>query len=198
MNFDIRKLRQRDIAIIMIVLSVALAAAWWYFLYQPTQDRIASLEADITRLDAQIVAGERARANLPQLRQTVAELEADRREFLAQLPRESDIGPFIERIRLTASESDVEIQSVSQGNANEDVQDVRPIGFTVSSNGDFLSTMTFLQQLETLQRFTKINQVGLNSGGGGDGAPDPNDPTLNANYNFTIYVYTGTDPGEQP
>ncbi len=196
MNFDIRRLKQRDIAIIMIVLSVAAGVLWWYFLYQPAQDRITALEDQIARLDRQIEDGERARANLPQLRQTVAELEADRREFLAQLPRESEIGDFIESIRVTAADSDVEVQSISQGNASENIQDVRPIGITINNRGDFLATMTFLQELETLQRFTKINQVGLNIGGGeGD---DPDDPTLSSSYNFTIYVYTGDDPGERP
>ena len=43
-NFDLRNLRQRDIALIMIGLSVVVAALWWFFLYQPTQDRIAQLQ----------------------------------------------------------------------------------------------------------------------------------------------------------
>lgn len=195
-SFDLRKLRQRDIALAMIVLSVVAAVLWWFFLYQPTQDRIAELQAEIARLDTTIADGERARANLPQLRQTVAELEADRAEFLRQLPLESEIGDFIEQIRVTASESDVEVLSFNQGNASENIQDVRPISFTVNNRGDFGATMGFLQQLETLQRFTKISQVGLSSSDAEDASPD--DPLLNSNYTFTIYVYTGTDPGEQP
>jgi hypothetical protein len=51
--------------------------------------------------------------------------------------------------------------------------------------------MAFLGELEELQRFTKIRQVALNLGEGGG-----SDPELSANFGFTVYVFTGTDPGD--
>ena len=50
--------------------------------------------------------------------------------------------------------------------------------------------MDFLGKLEALQRFTKIHQVGLNVQGNATSNPD-----LKASFNFTVYVYTGKDPG---
>ena len=47
-----------------------------------------------------------------------------------------------------------------------------------------------------LQRFTKIGQVALNADT--DDESDPENPLLTSTYTFTIYVYTGNDPGEQP
>jgi len=85
-RFSLARLRQRDWAIIFIVLAVVGAGLWYWFMYRPTQDRIAELEAEIARLDTQIERGEAARRNLPALRLAVAELEQDRREFLTQLP----------------------------------------------------------------------------------------------------------------
>jgi hypothetical protein len=46
--------------------------------------------------------------------------------------------------------------------------------------------------LEGLQRYTKVNQVGLSLA-----ADESDDPDLSSNVGFTVYVFTGTDPGER-
>lgn len=192
-RIDLRNLRQRDIAIVMLLLAIGGAALWFFYLYRPTQERITELEAEIARLDQQIQRGEDARRNLPDLKLAVAELEQDRREFLAELPRESEVGALIDQLRVSASDADVEVRSFSQGSASENLPDVRPIGFTLNTSGTFPKTMAFLATLEELQRFTKISQVGLSLAD-----EDAEDPELNANFGFTVYTFTGTDPGEQP
>ncbi|NLG07896.1 MAG: type 4a pilus biogenesis protein PilO [Deinococcales bacterium] len=191
-GFDLRRLRQRDIAIIMIVLSLLLAVLWFFYMYQPTQERISTLESDIARLDVDIRRGEDARRNLPDLRLAVAQLEQDRLDFLAQLPRESDVAGLIDALRVSAIDSDMLVNGFSQGSASESIQDVRPIGFQIGLQGTFQQTMAFLGRLEEMQRFAKIQRVGLNL--------DDNtsaDPLINSDFGFTVYVYTGSDPGEQ-
>ncbi|MEJ2358667.1 MAG: type 4a pilus biogenesis protein PilO [Deinococcales bacterium] len=183
-NFNLRNLRQRDLAILAIVVTIAAALAWYFYMYRPTQDDISSLQNDIAQLETQIQRGEQARRNLPDLRAAVAQLEQDRRNFLAQLPKESDISGLIDQLRTSAAASKVTVNSFGQGNAQSSVQDVRPIGFTIATTGNFTDTMGFLGKLEALQRFTKIHQVGLSS-----------NPDLKATFNFTVYVYTGKDPG---
>lgn len=192
-RINLRNLRQRDIALVMLVLAIGGAALWFFYLYRPTQDRIAELEAEIARLDQQIQRGEDARRNLPDLRLAVAELEQDRREFLAALPRESEVGDLIDQLRVSAADASVAVESFSQGSANESLPDVRPIGFTLNTSGTFPQTMLFLATLEELQRFTKISSVGLSLAG-----ENTDDPELSANFGFTVYTFTGTDPGEQP
>lgn len=189
-RFSLRRLKQRDWAIILIVLSVLGAGLWYWFMYRPTQDRIAELEAEIARLDTQIERGEAARRNLPALRLAVAELEQDRREFLAQLPTESEVADYIDSLRLSAADADVIVNSLGQGGGGENIQDVRPIGFNLATSGPFAETMAFLGTLEELQRFTKINQVSLSV------SEQVDDPSLNANFGFTVYVFTGEDPGD--
>ncbi len=191
-SFDLKRLKQRDWAIIFIVVSVILAVVWYFYMYSPTQDRIAQLESDIARLDGDIRRGEDARRNLPTLRLAVQELEADRREFLSQLPRESDIAGLIDSLRASALDSDVLLQSFGQGSAQDQVTDVRSIGFNIATSGTYGQTMDYLARLETMQRFAKIGQVSLNLEDN-----DSTDPLLNAAFSFTVYVYTGSDPGEQ-
>jgi len=191
-SFSLSKLKQRDWAIICIVLSLVAAVVWYFYMYSPTQDRIAQLESDITRLDADIRRGEDARRNLPTLRLAVAELEADRRDFLTQLPRESDIAGLIDSLRANAQESDVVVRSFSQGSAQESIQDVRPIGFSIDTQGTYAETMDYLARLEAMRRFAKVGRVSLDIEDNSS-----SDPNLNASFAFTVYVYTGSDPGEQ-
>ena len=191
-SFSLSKLKQRDWAIICIVLSLVAAVVWYFYMYSPTQDRIAQLESDITRLDADIRRGEDARRNLPTLRLAVAELEADRRDFLTQLPRESDIAGLIDSLRANAQESDVVVRSFSQGSAQESIQDVRPIGFSIDTQGTYAETMDYLARLEAMRRFAKVGRVSLDIEDNSS-----SDPNLNASFAFTVYVFTGSDPGEQ-
>lgn len=185
------RLRQRDWALIFIVLSVLVAAAWYWFMYRPAQERITSLEDEIARLDTRIERGEAARRNLPDLRLAVSELEQDRREFLAELPTESEVADLVESLRVSASEAGVQVNQLGRGGGGgQDVQDVRPIGFQIATVGTFGQTMNFLGTLETMQRFTNITQVSLAT------SEMVDDPTLNANFGFTVYVFTGDDPGE--
>jgi type IV pilus assembly protein PilO len=192
MRFSLRNLRQRDIALILVVLTIVGGVLWYFYMYQPSQDRIAALEADIQRLDVDIRRGEDARRNLPELRLAVALLEEERRVFLSQLPRASQVSNVIDDLRLSAERAGVTISSFSQGTASANVESVRPLGFTVASNGNFGDTMAFLEVLEGLQRYTKVNQVGLSLT-----SDESDDPDLSSNIGFTVYVFTGTDPGER-
>lgn len=190
-SFSFRNMRQRDMALVAIVLSLVAGALWYFYMYRPTQDRITDLETQIVRLDLEIRRGEDARNNLPDLRLAVAQLEDDRRVFLSELPTDSDIAGLIDQLRVSAAGAGVLVNSFSQGSAQENVQDVRPIGFSIETEGNYSDTMTFLGQLEALQRFTKIQRVSLNLVDN-----TSTDPGIKADYDFVIYVYTGQDPGE--
>jgi len=191
-NFRLRDLRQRDIALFFIVVTLLIAIVWLFYLYRPAQTRISQLESDIDQLDVQIELGETARRNLPNLRLEVAQLEQERLEFLAELPRESEVANLIDLVRQSASDSDVVIESLSRGTVSENIDNVRPIGFSLATSGTYGETMTFLGTLENLRRFTKIQRIGLS-------VPEDtsSDPDLNANFDFTVYVFTGEDPGER-
>ena len=190
-NFSLRKLKQRDITIIIIVLTILLAVAWYFYRFQPSQERIANLNTDISRLNTEIATGERARDNLPQLEEALAKANIERAEFLRQLPAESEVSQLLDTMRTSASDAGVILQSIGEGRSTQEaIQDVRPMGFSLATSGSYGPTMTFLSTLETLKRFTKVQQVGLTTEE--DGVDNPN---LNANFDFTVYVYTGEDPG---
>lgn len=188
-DFKLRSLRQRDIALAVVVLTALASVLWYFYPYSSAQERIADLNEEIARLEVQIRRGEAARANLPQLREAVAQLEADRRAFLAQLPRENEVAQLLDQLREAANEAGVTFEALqSTGARGEDVQGVRPLGFSMGTEGTYVETMDFLQTLESLRRFTKIQQVGFSVDD-----QDSQNPPLSANYDFTVYVFTGDD-----
>ncbi len=188
-NFKLRNLRQRDIALAVVVLTALVGAFWYFYPYSSAQERITELNEEIARLEVQIRRGEAARANLPQLREAVAQLEADRRAFLAQLPREKEVAQLLEQLRDAADEAGVTFEALqSTGARGEDIQGVRPLGFSMATEGTYVETIDFLQTLESLRRFTKIRQVGFSVND-----QDSKDPMLGADYDFTVYVFTGDD-----
>lgn len=186
-SFNLRSLRQRDIALILVAVTLLAAALWYFYLFRPSSERVTALETQIDQLNADIRTGEVARANIAQLEEQIARLELEKAAFLAELPLESEVASLLDQLRLGAAGAGVTFDSVSKsGGGNEQIQGVRPIGFTVATAGNYPATMTFLNILESLQRFTKIRQVGLSVGEQGN-----SDPPLNATYDFTVYVYTG-------
>ncbi len=191
-GFSLRNLRQRDIALIVLVLVLVAAGVWYLYMYRPTMDRVAELEAERSRLQVEIQRGEAAERNLPTLREEVALLELERIAFLQELPIESEVAGILEQVRLSAEAAGLVLEQLSQGTASENIQDVRPLGFDFATTGDYSQTMTFLQSLEELQRYTKIRQVSLSR----SGTEESDNPDLGGNFSLTFYVYTGNDPGE--
>lgn len=191
-KLDLRKLKQRDITIIVLVATVLLGVLWYFYMFNPTKDRIAMLETENADLQAKIDVGEAAKANLPLLEEQLLQAEADKADFLATLPKESEVADLIATLRQSAIDSQVELTSISQGGAgSEAVQDIRSVSFNIATTGDFGKTMTFLNTLENLKRFTKVRQVGFSPEGEG-----VENPGLNTTFDFNVYVYTGAETAD--
>lgn len=190
-NLNLGKLRQRDWTIIIAVLTVIAGVLWYFYMFKPTLETIAGLNQEIVELNDEIEVGNRAKANIPQLQEQKRQAEADRDDFLRELPRESDVASLLDTLRLSASEAGIVLESINQGRSEGGaVQDVRALGFSLATVGKFGETMTFLDTLENLKRFTRVQQVDLSTNEDGI-----DNPELNASYDFTVYVYTGADVG---
>jgi Tfp pilus assembly protein PilO len=191
-NFNIKKLRQRDITIIIGVVTILLGVLWWFYMFQPSKARIVELETQISALNGEIDVGETAKRNLPQLEEQLAQAQADKAEFLRQLPRASEVSGLIDTLRQTATKQGVTLTSLNQGSTTDGtIQDIRSIDFALVTEGSYMPIMAFLDTLEGLKRFTKVRQVGLSKTD--DGLENP---MLNANFDFSVYVYTGGETVE--
>ena len=188
-----RRWRQRDLAILSLVVTLVGWGAWFQFWYTPGQRRIDELTASIARLDVDLRRAEEARRTLPDWRDRVERLEGERRAFLAELPRVSDLASVLDDIRTMAERTGVDVTDLGQVNAPEAIEGIRPLGFNVAARGSFAAAMDFITAFEGTQRFMKVAQIGLAVESEGSA-----DPTLNVDVGFTVYVHVGSDPGDPP
>lgn len=185
------RLKQRDLAIIIALLCIAAIAGWWQFMRQPSMERISTLKTEIVKVEQDIDVANRAKRELPSLRTEIEELELERIAFLRELPTENEVAQLVGRLRNAATSSDVLLTQVGTGaGINESIQGVRPLGFNVSTLGKYPNTLSFLRQLESFQRFTKITQVGFSVDEKGIA-----NPGLSTTYDFVVYAFVGNDPG---
>lgn len=191
-NFSLKSLKQRDISIIIMVFTLLLAGLWYLYMFKPVQSRISELKSRKVELEAQIKKGEKAKADLPNIKEDLVRLDAEFRAFLSELPDKDEVASLIKTLRQEANGTDITLESLSQSRANlSDIEGVRPIDFSLSTKGKYGSTMSFLSNLENLKRFTKVKQVGLNVD-----SKDSDNPDITASYEFVVYVYTGETPEE--
>ncbi len=185
------QLQPYQIAIIVIVVTVLLGVAWWYLLFQPTRENISELKNEIQTLEGKIAEAKRVERRLPELREEVEKLNGEREEFLSELPKENEIAQLIDRLRISASNANVILNQISNnGISRQSVANVRPFSFSVATEGTYFDTLGFLEEIESFKRFTRIRQVDFSIQGNQN-----DDPLLNTNYNFTVYTFTGSDPG---
>ena len=183
------KIGQREIAIIVIVLSLLAAGAWYYTWYTGAQAHIQELQDEISRLEIQKQRGLAARRAQPQLEATIRDYEAQIAEFLKMLPPREEFASVLDALSERANATGVTLRSISRSPAGSPVEDVRAVNVTLSLESPFPELFVFLRRLETMRRFSTIDGLAMTIGDA-----ETTNPTLSTNLTMTVYVYEGTPP----
>lgn len=202
------KLRSRDIFLLALVATLLLFLLWYFVIFQSTRDTITEKQSELDTLQIQVNAARQAEAELPRLRQQVADLEVRRDELLRQLPQTQRIGSVVDEIRTDVLAAGGTLNSVAQnaGAASGLPAGVTPIGLALGVDGSFEALFKVLRSLEGMSRFSTIDSVALNLGG----TAESFDPTLSGQMGVTVYTFdpsvagagatagTSTAPGAAP
>lgn len=183
------KIGQREIAIIVIVLSLLAAGAWYFTWYTGAQARIQELQDEIGRLEIQKQRGLAARRAQPQLEATIRDYEAQIAEFLKMLPPREEFASVLDALSERANATGVTLRSISRSPAGSPVEDVRAVNVTLSLESPFPELFVFLKRLETMRRFSTTDGLAMTIGDA-----ETTNPTLSTNLTMTVYVYEGTPP----
>ena len=183
------KIGQREIAIIVIVLSLLAAGLWYFTWYQSAQTRITELSEEIDRLEVQKQRGLAARKALPQLEATIRDYEAQIAEFLKALPPREEFASVLRSLSDRAKATGVTLRSISRSPGESPVEDVRAVNVTLSLESPFPELFVYLKRLENMRRFSTIDGLAMTLGD-----QQTSNPVLNTNMTMTVYVYEGTPP----
>ena len=150
--------RQR---VLLLVGSVFLLFfLYGYLLYLPRnaeidekQENLIALEKDRDRKQALV-------ANLPQLRQEVADLNAALKKAVAQLPDTKEIPDLLSGISAVARESGLEIQQFRQKQENyQDFYAEVPVEILVK--GTYWQVEQFFKKVADLTRIVNVGDIGI-------------------------------------
>lgn len=195
------RMGQREWAIVTIVMALLLGLMWFFLVTQPLQSRIHEIQAEVNRLTIERDRGRAAQRALPQLRETIVRLDADRQQFLRELPPTEQLGRVLASLSQQARESGVVLRTLSRGAGdNQGVANVRATNLALQVESPFPELYVFLRNLENLQRFATVSGLNLTLGAGGpaETVAQANNPTINTSLTMTVFTFTGQPQPETP
>ncbi|MDR2349862.1 MAG: type 4a pilus biogenesis protein PilO [Deltaproteobacteria bacterium] len=161
--FKIAKLKSGQKTAILIAFMLAVLGGFYYFYYQPYNDKLTQLNAEI----AQLTETARAEQTVINKHKPIAEYiepVANTFDFLSgYLTTEDEIPRLMQIISNLGAQSGVRVILFEP----RLVADLKPtyaeIGFTMNLEGSFLNVVKFFYTMSQLQRIINIRTVTLDS-----------------------------------
>jgi type IV pilus assembly protein PilO len=195
------RLSGQNIALLIIGLSVVVAAIWYFTLYSNTLAESDVVRTEITALNDKKLVGERARANVVQLCQVVTDLQRQKAEFLRALPSSEQFSSLLNTLRIQVSATRGQINSIGRSSgaaAGAAVPaGVKAINVTMALDGTLDSIRGLLLSLEQQQRFLRVENLSLAQSSvqfGQNNQPvAAGNPLLASQMTMTAYIYDAAD-----
>lgn len=184
------KLTPRNLFFVVLAACVLIVVLWYTVRFQARQQEISLLQSDLETAQTRVAVMRSNAAQLPALREEVAKLKVQQDEFLAALPQTANYYRILDEIRLNASAAGASMSSFNVSNASGTTLPggVRPINLNVNVSGTFGQLFQLLRSVETMSRFTNVNNVALQ-------LPQATsfDPVLEGTLALTVYTF---DPAQ--
>ena len=164
------RLGQREWALLAMVLTALLGLLWYYLLIVPTRQEIATVRQEIDRLTIERNRGLQARRALPELRATIAALQAQR------------LAEVLSEVLQDAEASGVVVRSFTRSRTSAPVPEVRAVNLALALEAPFPETYAYLRRLEDLSRFSTLSGLNLSV------QSQEANPTLATSLTLTVYV----------
>jgi type IV pilus assembly protein PilO len=176
------RLGQREWALIAMALVAVVALLWYFYGIVPLRQETQGVRREINDLIPERDKGRQAQRALPELRATLANLQAEREAFLRALPKEERLAQVLSEILGEAARSGVTVRSLNRSPAAAPVPEVRAVNLALALEAPFPETFTYLRRLEALSRFSTISGLNLSVQG------QEQNPTLSTSLTLTLYM----------
>lgn len=176
------RLGQREWALLAMVLTLVVGLLWYFYGIVPLRQETEAVRQEINALIPERDKGRRAQRALPELRATIANLQAERQAFLRALPKEERLAQVLSEILGEATRSGVTVRSFTRSPTSAPVPEVRAVNLALSLEAPFPETFAYLRRLEGLSRFSSISGLNLSVQG-----QDLN-PRLSTSLTLTLYM----------
>jgi type IV pilus assembly protein PilO len=175
-----------------VVLAVAGCGAFYYYIEMPARADMASRQAQLVALRADITKGLATAKKLPEFRAQVAELESRLENLKAVLPEEKDASDLLRRMQTEAARSNLEIKSFKPSpTITKQLHAEWP--FSLELEGTYLNLAMFFDRVGKFTRIVNISGLDVK----GKAKPEPNS-TITATCVATTFVLLDKPAPDKP
>ena len=163
-------------------LSIAAAGVFWNFYAKPAQASVATREAELATIRADINRGLATARRLPEFRRQVEDLQAQLDRLRPVLPEEKDVADLLRRIQGMATQANLQIRGFKpQPVATRAMYAEWPIALQL--DGTYHNLGSFLERVSKFPRI--INITGIHIKTKDNGGPTQ---TIEAECTATTFV----------
>jgi type IV pilus assembly protein PilO len=148
------------------VTLAVLAMGFYTFVFRPNNQRLDDLRTQIQSKQRDLNSNKTRVQILPDVMRAVTDMTVRLESFNKQMPKQPDLGPFINDITELSHQASLRKVFVEPGMPQRsELYAEWPIA--LKFEGDFLSAFTFLRRAEEMQRLTRVRTLKVQSTDGG-------------------------------
>jgi type IV pilus assembly protein PilO len=169
---------------VFVVISIALAAGFYYQLETPAQAAMATRRVELDAINLRVQQGQAMARRLPEFRKEIAELEARLEVLKPILPTDRDAGDLLRRVQTLAVQSNLTILGFRpQPITLNEIHAEWPISLQLE--GNYHNLGVFLDRVSKFPRIINIGTMTLQA------KPQPEaNASMNIGVTATTFVLT--------
>ena len=192
MDLNLNKLPWYGQVGLFVALALGGVALFYYMYAVPVAAEMATREARLTSLRADIAKGAATANTLNQFRQQVAELESRLESLKAVLPEQKDVADLLRRIQTLATQSNLAIRGFRPApSVTKQLHAEWPIALQL--DGTYHNLGLFFDRVSKFSRIINVSNISIRA----KDKPEPNS-TITAECVATTFVLLDTSKPAVP
>jgi len=179
--------------LISAVLFIVILAVFIYFFYWPKFEKIASLKAELTKIEAKLATAKRNAAGLKKFQAKIKEAEAQFNMAMKKLPEKEEIPSLLTAISDSGQAAGLDFL-LFEPKAEKKKEFYAEIPVAMSLRGDYHNLAVFFDQVARLNRIVNIENIKMSRGKKGKNSSASSSKALTATCTAVTYKFIDEPP----
>jgi len=179
--------------LISAALFIVILAVFIYFFYWPKFEKIASLKAQLTKIEAKLATAKRNAAGLKKFKAKMKEAEAQFNMAMKKLPEKEEIPSLLTAISDSGQAVGLDFLLFAP-KAEKKKEFYAEIPVAMSLQGDYHNFAVFFDQVARLSRIVNIENIKMSRGKKGKNSSASSSKALSATCTAVTYKFIDEPP----
>lgn len=153
---------QQQLAALAVIVVAALGL-YFYFVWQPQADQLASLSQQSQEEEVKITSAKATLARLENLKRSASKIEAKIIKVDRKIPKAPELPSFLVQLQNMANDASVSITQLKPGEPKDEAGFSR-MEADLQISGSYLATENFLFRLENAARAIRVDKLSMRIG----------------------------------